>query len=100
MEDTRYNDEIDIKELLKNVIKVLERGTKIILIAVVIGAIVGIIYSFKIGKTFESSMVLRSDILVLENVEALFDPLILLMDEDNTATLGERLLLDDGKASL
>lgn len=91
----QYDDEIDLKDLLKKIIRTLERGTKTILISVVLGAILGMGYFFKGKETFESSMVLSSNILVLANIQALFTPLELLLEEENYEVLAQKLGIEE-----
>src|SRR5690606_23962133 len=75
------DDEIDLKDLLKRTINVLERGSKVIFISIVLGAISGIGYFLNYKETFQSSLVLRSDILVLANIKSLISPLEQLLEE-------------------
>lgn len=89
------DDEIDLKDLLKKVIKVLERGTKAIFLSVLLGAVLGLGYFLNSGVSYQSSLVLSSDILKLANIEALFTPLELLLDEGNTALVSQKLHIEE-----
>ena len=91
-----YNDdEIDLKDLLKKIVHALERGLKIILLSVLLGAILGVAYYLRGNVTYQSSMVLRSNILVLPNIEVIIDPIKQLLDEGNKKLLSQNLNLDE-----
>lgn len=94
-----YNDEIDLKDLLKKIIDVLSRGTKTIILSILLGAILGLAYFFNSKTTYESNMILSSEVLVLANVKALLDPFEPLIEEGNLAVLAERLGVDEGIAA-
>lgn len=94
-----YDDEIDLKVLLKKAMNVLDRGTKMILCCVLIGGILGIAY-FLIGKTtYQSRMVITSDILVMSNIRTLFDPFELLIEERDTTAIAQKLQIEDSVAA-
>lgn len=96
-----YNDdEIDLKDLLKKIINVLERGLKIIFLSILLGAILGAGYFLYAKETFRSSMVLRSDILVLANIKSLISPLEQLLEEGNSELLAQNLILDENAVEL
>ena len=91
-----YNDdEIDLKDLLKRTINVLERGVKIIFLSILLGAILGVGYFLNSKETFQSSLVLRSNILVLANIKSLLNPIEQLLDEGNSGLLAQTLMLDE-----
>ena len=97
---SHYNDdEIDLKDLLKKIIGALERGTKIIFLSVLLGAILGLGYFFRSPVTFQSSLVLSSNILKIENIQALFNPIGLLLDEGNLELLGQEFQVNDSIAT-
>lgn len=89
------DDEIDLKDLVKRIIKVFERGTKTILFSVLLGAILGLGYFFNSGVSFESSLVLSSKILKLPNIETLFEPIRSLLSEGNTELVSQKLQIDE-----
>lgn len=93
------DDEIDLKDLLKKIADILTRGTKTIILAVLLGAILGLAYFFNSKTTYESNMILSSEVLVLANVKALLDPFEPLIEEGNLAVLAERLGVDEGIAA-
>src|SRR5690606_23236158 len=93
------NDEIDLKDLLKKIIDILARGTKTIILSVLLGAILGLSYFFNSSITYKSNMILSSEVLVLANVKALLDPFEPLIEEGNLAVLAERLGVDEGIAA-
>lgn len=93
------NDEIDLKVLLKKIIDVLSKGTKTIILSILLGAILGLAYFFNSKTTYESSMILSSEVLVLANVQALLDPFEPLIKERNISALAERLGVDKETAA-
>src|SRR5690606_11010854 len=93
------DDEIDLKDLLKKIINILSRGTKTIILSILLGAILGLAYFFNSKTTYESNMILSSEVLVLANVKALLDPFEPLIEEGNLAVLAERLGVDEGIAA-
>jgi len=93
------NDEIDLKDLLKKIIRALERGTKTVILSVVLGAVLGLAYFFYSTTKYSSSMVISSDILVLSNIQALFEPFEDLIEDGDTLVLAERLNVDPADAA-
>lgn len=93
------NDEIDLKELLKKIVDVLTRGTKTIVLSILLGAILGLAYFFSIKTTYQSKLVLSSELLVLANVQALLDPFKSLIEEGNLSVLAGRLGVDKETAA-
>lgn len=93
------DDEIDLKDLLKKIINILSRGTKTIILSVLLGAILGLSYFFNSSITYKSSMVLSSEVLVLANVKALLGPVELLIMEGNISVLAARLGVDKETAA-
>ena len=93
------DNEIDLKDLLKNIIRALERGTKTIIFSVLLGAILGLAYFFNSSITYKSNMILSSEVLVLANVQALLDPFNSLLEEANFSLLSERLGIDEEMAA-
>lgn len=94
-----YNDEIDLKDLLKKIVDVLSKGTKTIILSVVLGAVLGLTYFFNINTKYQSKLVLSSEVLVLANVQALLSPFEPLIEERNFALLAERLGVDEETAA-
>lgn len=95
-----YNDdEIDLKDLLKKIIGVFERGTKIILLSVLVGAILGLSYFFYSSIKYQSNLILSSDILELEHVQALFNPIESLLSEGNLELLAREFKIDEDVAN-
>lgn len=93
------DNEIDLKDLLKKIIDVLSRGTKTIILSVLLGAILGLAYFFNSSITYKSNMILSSEVLVLANVQGLLDPFNSLLGEGNFSLLSERLGVDEGIAA-
>lgn len=91
----QHNDEIDLKDLLKKIIGVLSRGTKTIILSILLGAILGLAYFFNSSITYKSNMILSSEVLVLANVQGLLDPFNSLLEEGNFSLLSERLGIDE-----
>lgn len=89
------DNEIDLKDLLKKIIDVLSRGTKTIILSVLLGAILGLAYFFNSSITYKSNMILSSEVLVLANVQGLLDPFNSLLEEGNFSLLSERLGIDE-----
>lgn len=94
-----HNDEIDLKDLLKKTIRALERGTITIILSVLLGAILGLAYFFYSSTTYSSSMVISSDILVLSNIQALFDPFEDLIGDKDSTTIADRLNINKEDAA-
>lgn len=93
------DDEIDLKDLLKKIIDVLSRGTKTIILSILLGAILGLAYFFNSSITYKSNMILSSEVLVLANVQGLLDPFNSLLEEGNFSLLSERLGIDEEMAA-
>lgn len=93
------DDEIDLKDLLKKIINVLSRGTKTIILSILLGAVLGLAYFFNSGISYKSSIVLSSEVLVLANVQALLGSFNPLLEEGNLPLLSERLGIKEEMAA-
>lgn len=93
------DDEIDLKDLLKKIINVLSRGTKTIILSILLGAVLGLTYFFNSGISYKSSIVLSSEVLVLANVQALLGSFNPLLEEGNLPLLSERLGIKEEMAA-
>jgi len=85
------NDEIDLLELFAKIIFLLKKNTKIIVLAFVVGTLLGLGYYQYVPKVYESKMILLSDILTSSYSERITESLNRLISESNTKILSERL---------
>lgn len=93
------NDEIDLKDLLKKIVDILTRGTKTIILSVMLGAVLGLAYFFNVKTTYRSNMVLSSEVLVLANIQTLFAPFESLIEEGNIKAMAQRLEMEEAAVS-
>ncbi|TRX50961.1 hypothetical protein FNH22_25250 [Fulvivirga sp. M361] len=99
--DIRSNssDEIDLGELLLKLLKLLNRNKLVFLSAIIIGMVVGAGFYGTKPAVFESSMMLRSDILTEAYSETLTENLNKLIDERNRPVLSQKLSISEAEAS-
>ena len=93
------SDEIDLGELLLKLFKIINRNKFALLTLTVLGAAAGIIFYKVKAPVFESSMMLRSDILTEAYSETLTDNLKRLIEERNDTLLAEKLNISVEQAS-
>jgi hypothetical protein len=93
------NDEIDLLELLAKIIFLVKKNTKIIVLAFVIGTLLGLGYYHFVAKVYESKMILLSDILTSTYSERITESLNRLISENNTKILSERLKMSGQDAT-
>ncbi len=78
------NDEIDLLELFAKFILIIRRNTVIIIIAFILGTLLGLAYYQFVPKSYESRMILTSDILTESYSKTLFETINQLVKERNT----------------
>jgi len=89
---TPYQDnEIDLLELLAKFIFIIRRNTKMILLAFIVGTLLGLAYYQFVPKTYESQMVVTSDILTASYSKTLFENIDQLVKERNITGLSSKL---------
>jgi len=93
------NDEIDLLELLAKIIFLVKKNTKIIVLAFVIGTLLGLGYYQFVPNVYESKMILLSDILTSSYSERITESLNRLISENNTKILSERLKMSEQDAT-
>ncbi len=93
------SDEIDLGELLLKLFKIVNRNKLILIIFTTLGMAGGIARYYLKVPVYESSMMLRSDILTEAYSETLTDNLKRLIEERNDALLSEKLSITAEEAS-
>ena len=93
------SDEIDLGELLLKLFKIVNRNKLILIIFTTLGMAGGITRYYLKVPVYESSMMLRSDILTEAYSETLTDNLKRLIEERNDALLSEKLSITAEEAS-
>src|SRR5258706_3715763 len=92
------SDEIDLLEFLARIILLIKKNTKIIVLALVTGTVLGLFYYQFVHKVYESKMILLSDILTSSYSERITESLDRLISESNTKILSERLKMSEQDA--
>jgi uncharacterized protein involved in exopolysaccharide biosynthesis len=92
------NGEIDLLELFAKTILLVKKNAKIILLAFIIGTVLGLCYYQFVPKVYESKMILFSDILTLSYSERITESLDQLILEKNTEILSEKLKMSEQDA--
>ena len=95
----KTDDEIDLIEFLAKIIFLVRKNTKIILLAFVVGTILGLAYYQLVPRVYESKMILLSDILTSSYSERITESLNRLISEKNRRILSERLKMSEEEAS-
>ncbi len=93
------SDEIDLGELLLKLFKIVNRNKFTLLILTALGVALGTVNYYLKEPIYESSMMLRSDILTEAYSETLTDNLKRLIQERNDALLSEKLSITAEEAS-
>ena len=92
-------DEIDLLELLAKIVITIKSNILSIIIAFVIGSILGLGYYQFVPKVYESKMILLSDILTSSYSERITESLDNLIREQNNNILSQRLGITEKEAS-
>ncbi len=85
------SDEIDLLELLAKIVITIKSNILSIIVAFVIGSILGLGYYQLVPKVYESKMILLSDILTSSYSERITESLDNLIKEENNEILSQRL---------
>jgi len=85
------SDEIDLVELLAKIVVVIKNNTRSLVIGFLVGCGLGFIYYQIAPATYESKMILLSDILTESYSERITESLDNLIKENNTKVLSDRL---------
>ncbi len=93
------SDEIDLLELLAKIVITIKSNILSIIIAFVIGSILGLGYYQFVPKVYESKMILLSDILTSSYSERITESLNNLIKEGNKEVLSNRLGIEEKEAS-
>lgn len=93
------SDEIDLLELLAKIVITIKSNILSIIIAFVIGSILGLGYYHLVPKVYESKMILLSDILTSSYSERITESLDYLIKEENDEVLSTRLGISEREAS-
>jgi hypothetical protein len=99
MATSNRSDEIDLLELFAKSILIVRRNTKIIIIAFILGTLLGLAYYQLIPKSYSSRMIVVSDILTESYSKTVFDNLGQLISERNIPTLASKLKLKESQAA-
>lgn len=92
------SDEIDLLELLAKIVITIKNNILSIIIAFVIGSILGLCYYQFIPKTFESQMLISSDILTESYSKALVADINKLVREKSLITVSAKLNISQQEA--
>jgi hypothetical protein len=93
------SDEIDLLELLAKIVITIKSNILSIIVAFVIGSILGLGYYQLVPKVYESKMILLSDILTSSYSERITESLDNLIKEQNKEILSQRLGIIEKEAS-
>jgi hypothetical protein len=93
------SDEIDLLELLAKIVITTKSNILSIIVAFVIGSILGLCYYQLVPKVYEGKMILLSDILTSSYSERITESLDNLIKEENNEVLSERLGITENEAS-
>jgi hypothetical protein len=93
------NDEIDLLALFAKIVIILRNNLKSLILAFIIGTVVGLIYYQLAPKQYKSKMILESGILATSYSDEITESLDNLILENNTKMLAERLNLSVEEAA-
>jgi hypothetical protein len=93
------SDEIDLLELLARIVLTIKNNYTLIIGAFLIGAVLGVGYTQIVPKTYESSMLVSTDILNQSISKTLVEDINKLIGEGNLGTLSNKLNLSEREAS-
>ncbi len=96
---TNNSDEIDLLELLAKIVITIKSNILSIIVAFVIGSVLGLCYYQYTPKVYESKMILLSDILTSSYSERITESLDNLIKEQNNSILSQRLGITEKEAS-
>lgn len=97
---TNSSDEIDLSFLLARAIQVVKNNAIFVIAAFIIGNLIGVAYYQTTPQTFESKMLISSDILTESYSKSLIDNLDKLIRENNVESLSQKLGLSKTQASM
>jgi hypothetical protein len=92
-------DEIDLLELLAKFVITIQSNFKLIVGAFVVGSLLGLAYNQFVPKTYESRMLVSSEILTESLSKTLAVDLFQLIKENNVTTLSSKLSISPEVAS-
>jgi len=92
------SDEIDLLELLARIVISIKSNFKLFVGAFIIGSLLGLAYYQLVPKTFESRMLISSEILTESYSKAIAEDLNKLINEKNIETLSSKLNLTPTEA--
>ncbi len=93
------SDEIDLLELLAKVTLGIKNNFRSLVLAFVIGSLLGLAFHQLVPKVYESNMIIQSDILTESYGERIAESMDLLIKERNWETLGNRMGISAEKAA-
>ncbi len=93
------SDEIDLLELLARLVISIKSNFKLIVGAFTIGSLLGLAYYQIVSKSYESRMLISSEILTESYSKTIVDDLNKLIREDNFVSLSSKLKMDVPEAS-
>ncbi|MEQ1585848.1 MAG: hypothetical protein ABL895_08225 [Cyclobacteriaceae bacterium] len=93
------SDEIDLLELLARIVLSIKSNFKLILGAFLIGSLFGLAYYQFVPKTYESRILISSEILTESYCKTIVADLNKLIREDNFVSLSSKLKIDMQEAS-
>jgi len=92
-------DEIDLLELLARITLSIKNNFRSLVIAFLIGSAIGTIFYYSVPKTYESKMLVVSDILTESNSKILVKELDELIRDGNNALIASKLTLTESQAA-
>lgn len=93
------SDEIDLIELLAKIVLGIKAKLKFFIGAFIVGTLIGLAYYQFVPKTYESRMLISSDILTESYSKTLVSDLVKLIKEDNTSSLATRLKMSENQTA-
>jgi hypothetical protein len=94
------SDEIDLLELLAKIVITIKSNILSIIIAFVIGSILGLCYYQFVPKTYESQMLISSEILTESYSKALVEDINKLVKEKSFTTISTKLNISEQEAAM
>ncbi|NJN43080.1 MAG: hypothetical protein HC811_13480 [Flammeovirgaceae bacterium] len=98
MSTPQSNDEIDLMELLVKSVLIVKRNLLQIVLFFVMGTVIGFAYAMLADKTYESKMLISSDILTESFAAKLSENIETLIDEKNYIEISKKLSIDPSEA--
>jgi uncharacterized protein involved in exopolysaccharide biosynthesis len=98
--ESNFNDEINIQDLAIRIIRYFRKYFNFILVLTIIGLVIALFVYLTLPKTFESKLIVMSDILTESYSKEITESLNNLIKEGNSKTLATKLDLSESESEL